>query len=86
MRLDPRARAFVRLGIEQLFFQMETQSQALPVLSPFSNTASSGMGFVGPTATNLINHMGHDCPFQVRDAEFGMNACEVSNNHSYMRF
>ena len=85
-RLDPRARAFVRLGIEQLFFQMETQSQALPVLSPLSFAASSGMGFVDQTATNLINHMGHDSPFQVRDAELGMNAREVSNNHSYMRF
>ena len=41
---------------------------------------------MGHTATNLINHMGHDCPFQVRDAELGMNAREVSNDHSYIRF
>ena len=85
-RLDPRARAFVMLGIEQLFFQMETQSQGLPVLSPLSNTASSGIRFVGHTATNLINHMGHDRPFQVRDAELGMNAREVCSDHSYKTF
>ena len=84
-RFDPRERAFVRLGIEQLLLQMETQSQTLPVLPPLSDTVSSGMGFVGHTATNLINHVGHDRPFQVRDAELGMNAREVSNDHSYMR-
>ena len=49
-KLDSRSRAFVRLGIEQLIFQIEGQGQAMPAMAP---AAMSEMGFGGmgvPTA------------------------------------
>ena len=78
-RLDSRSRAFVRLGIEQLFFQIEGQGQAMPAMAP---AAMSGMGVGGMGAgPNYTNHMSYGKSFKASETDLGMNAAEYTQGH-----